>query len=479
MEGQEIRGLMEAYSQVYETSDILVENAEQLDELTDAQKAKRDQVTSQVYQQDLQRRGGMVGQFGRFLRQGVGLDRAQIARDAAADRASTNKAYQAGAKAVGGYYSNTTGKDYKDYATALKDRNVARAAEIDRIKRTPQTQRPADYFDSAQNNRDRTGGSEAPTGTGTGTGTGTPPPPKQTIVLAKKDGVEGKLDKATGKFTSGNFSDEEKARYAKFSKPTTPTSTNADKSTTPTNTDKSTTPTNTDKPSVNPEWAKANPRLAEVERLRAQQKAAGKSTFDKEFRDKNINPVMYNKTSSIPNSGRSVEDSKKMFPDTPKPAPTQTPAAGKAKIEKAGQRTPPAKPAPAQAPSGGAKPPTPKPVPAQKPGSPRGEDLFNHLDLFDLVKGHLLDEGYADTEESAMVIMVNMSEAWRESILESHGVELDEAQRARENPEEYERSESRRQSKRERAMNDPHTGINSPAFAEFMRQQMGGKKKKS
>jgi len=324
MEGQEIRGLMEAYSQVYETSDILVENAEQLDELTDAQKAKRDQVTSQVYQQDLQRRGGMVGQFGRFLRQGVGLDRAQIARDAAADRASTNKAYQAGAKAVGGYYSNTTGKDYKDYATALKDRNVARAAEIDRIKRTPQTQRPADYFDSAQNNRDRTGGSEAPTGTGTGTGTGTPPPPKQTIVLAKKDGVEGKLDKATGKFTSGNFSDEEKARYAKFSKPTTPTSTNADKSTTPTNTDKSTTPTNTDKPSVNPEWAKANPRLAEVERLRAQQKAAGKSTFDKEFRDKNINPVMYNKTSSIPNSGRSVEDSKKMFPDTPKPAPTQT-----------------------------------------------------------------------------------------------------------------------------------------------------------
>jgi len=459
MEGQEIRGLMEAYSQVYETSDILVENAEQLDELTDAQKAKRDQVTSQVYQQDLQRRGGMVGQFGRFLRQGVGLDRAQIARDAAADRASTNKAYQAGAKAVGGYYSNTTGKDYKDYATALKDRNVARAAEIDRIKRTPQTQRPADYFDSAQNNRDRTGGSEAPTGTGTGTGTGTPPPPKQTIVLAKKDGVEGKLDKATGKFTSGNFSDAEKARYAKFSKPTTPTSTNADKPTTPTNTDKSTTPTNTDKPSVNPEWAKANPRLAEVERLRAQQKAAGKSTFDKEFRDKNINPVMYNKTSSIPNSGRSVEDSKKMFPDTPKPAPTQTPAAD-------AKPTPPAKPAPT-------------PPPAVKATNSPSANLKMSLDIFDLVKGHLLDEGYADSEEGAMVIMVNMSEEWRESILESHGVELDEAQRARENPEEYERSESRRQSKRERAMNDPHTGINSPAFAEFMRQQMGGKKKKS
>jgi len=78
------------------------------------------------------------------------------------------------------------------------------------------------------------------------------------------------------------------------------------------------------KSSAMDQWRAANPRLAEVERLRAQQKAAGKSTFDKEFRDKNINPVMYNKTSSIPNSGRSVEDSKKMFPDTPKPAPTQT-----------------------------------------------------------------------------------------------------------------------------------------------------------
>jgi len=138
--------------------------------------------------------------------------------------------------------------------------------------------------------------------------------------------------------------------------------------------------------------------------------------------------------------------------------------------------------------------PAPKPAEAPKPqmsaraqalktggpaGSARERMLNQDLDIFDIIKGHLLDEGYADSEEGAMVIMVNMSEEWRESILESHGVELDEAQRARENPEEYERSESRRQSKRERAMNDPHTGINSPAFAEFMRQQMGGKKKKS
>ena len=39
------------------------------------------------------------------------------------------------------------------------------------------------------------------------------------------------------------------------------------------------------------------------------------------------------------------------------------------------------------------------------------------FDMFDVVKAHLLDEGYADTEESALVIMANMSEDWKQSIL--------------------------------------------------------------
>jgi hypothetical protein len=40
------------------------------------------------------------------------------------------------------------------------------------------------------------------------------------------------------------------------------------------------------------------------------------------------------------------------------------------------------------------------------------------FDLFDVVIGHLLDEGYADTQEAALVIMANMSEEWRQSIVE-------------------------------------------------------------
>jgi len=43
----------------------------------------------------------------------------------------------------------------------------------------------------------------------------------------------------------------------------------------------------------------------------------------------------------------------------------------------------------------------------------------NSADLFDIVKGHLLDEGYAETEEAALAIMSNMSEEWRNEIIES------------------------------------------------------------
>ena len=40
------------------------------------------------------------------------------------------------------------------------------------------------------------------------------------------------------------------------------------------------------------------------------------------------------------------------------------------------------------------------------------------VDLYDIILSHLLDEGYADTQEAAEAIMVNMSEDWRESIME-------------------------------------------------------------
>jgi len=49
----------------------------------------------------------------------------------------------------------------------------------------------------------------------------------------------------------------------------------------------------------------------------------------------------------------------------------------------------------------------------------RAEALNNSYDLFDYMMEYLLDEGYANTQESALVIMANMSEDWRESIVDS------------------------------------------------------------
>ena len=40
------------------------------------------------------------------------------------------------------------------------------------------------------------------------------------------------------------------------------------------------------------------------------------------------------------------------------------------------------------------------------------------VDLYDIILSHLLDEGYAESVDQAEVIMVNMSEEWREDIME-------------------------------------------------------------
>ena len=59
-------------------------------------------------------------------------------------------------------------------------------------------------------------------------------------------------------------------------------------------------------------------------------------------------------------------------------------------------------------------------------GNPKGKKLARQkatgvsaesYDLYDIILSHLLDEGYAETPEQAEVIMVNMSEDWRDSII--------------------------------------------------------------
>jgi hypothetical protein len=45
-------------------------------------------------------------------------------------------------------------------------------------------------------------------------------------------------------------------------------------------------------------------------------------------------------------------------------------------------------------------------------------EIGEQVDVYDIILSHLLDEGYAETVEAAEVIMVNMSEDWRQDIME-------------------------------------------------------------
>jgi len=46
------------------------------------------------------------------------------------------------------------------------------------------------------------------------------------------------------------------------------------------------------------------------------------------------------------------------------------------------------------------------------------ETKTESIDIYDIILSHLLDEGYAETPEAAEAIMVNMSEEWKQDIME-------------------------------------------------------------
>jgi len=51
----------------------------------------------------------------------------------------------------------------------------------------------------------------------------------------------------------------------------------------------------------------------------------------------------------------------------------------------------------------------------------RPEEMKEEFDNFDVILEYLVAEGYADTNQNALVIMANMSEEWKETILEYGG----------------------------------------------------------
>ena len=60
---------------------------------------------------------------------------------------------------------------------------------------------------------------------------------------------------------------------------------------------------------------------------------------------------------------------------------------------------------------------------------PKKEDQNESYDLFDIILEHLVAEGYADTNEAALAIMANMSEEWKQSIVEADSMAAFQARR--------------------------------------------------
>ena len=58
-------------------------------------------------------------------------------------------------------------------------------------------------------------------------------------------------------------------------------------------------------------------------------------------------------------------------------------------------------------------------------------EIGEQVDIYDIILSHLLDEGYADTEQAAEAIMVNMSEEWRDSIMISEGMTMKDFKKQR------------------------------------------------
>jgi len=106
---------------------------------------------------------------------------------------------------------------------------------------------------------------------------------------------------------------------------------------------------------------------------------------------------------------------------------------------------------------------------------PKPTKTNEEVDLYDIILSHLLDEGYADTEQAAEAIMVNMSDDWRESIVEEV---LDEVSSAdytalakTKKPRSKESIQARYHAKR-LSKPEPETGKKSPRPSSPLRSKM-------
>ena len=420
MRAEEIKGLIEAYSKVHETPEVLNEGTEQLDEV------------SYAAGRELAGLRGLAGRLGPLAGVATWADTSDQERAAAQHLKRTGvrpgELYRPSDVDAQGR-PKPGAKPQLDRLTSGAKPTRQVQNQIDRNQRDRNTMNPGDYFGtnpekpkpSPGPGSNRPGPSGSPGGRPGGSPGGTP----SNVISAKN--IAGQSQKVTvgrkygatlgGQKGSVTYDAAGKRTFT-ADKPSTavekPTATPASDKPSP-----SSTPTA--KPSAMDQWRKANPKLAAA----ADEKARIRGTQQTD------NPLMKDMRSRLPMNSPSVQspavaklgagnqslvNNPNAFKAAP-PKPVNTkPTPGSGFNDKAS--APPEdlikKTAAVAATS------TPKPVQPMKKET---------TDIFDLVKGHLLDEGYAETEQNAIVMMANMSEEWRNSILEAHGVDLEETKK--------------------------------------------------
>jgi hypothetical protein len=254
-------------------------------------------------------------------------------------------------------------------------------------------------------------------GSGGGTNAARPTPPSAQAasgpVLSKLNGVEGTGVGAN--FKPRAFTDAEKSRYAALAAKNAPTS-----SSTQTAAPKAAAP----QPAIgtlgSTKYQIRTPTSAELQAAQTARNQGASPEQALQAAQKTNIPTT-GPTPAIPDIKSVNADLTKANANINKPAPAGTALAKY-------QASNPVKTAPTPTQVAGASQGI---VPAtQTTNQMKKQQLQqSHLDLFDLVVGHLLDEGYAETEEAAIVMMANMSEEWRDSVLESYGVDIQETKK--------------------------------------------------
>jgi hypothetical protein len=294
--------------------------------------------------------------------------------------------------------ANAYGRGGRDFATGLL--GIAPSPEEAGIRgtstggRPPRTGTPAKTTPSAP---------AAPGAPGAAPGR-SPAAPRPSApagpVLSKQGGVEGTGVGAN--FKPGAWSAAEKSRYATQAAKTSPGANSA----------------------MN-QWAKANPNLAAAAAERA--RTRGTQQTD--------NPLMRDMRSRLPANTPSVQSPAVSQLDAGNQSLSKNPNAFRAAPARPVTPTAPIRPvtptaainaasSTSPAASGSVVPATNRLAAATRPTPmiPTRMPLrqsYEYEDVYDVILEYLINEGYAETVEQAEVIMVNMSEGWRESIFEA------------------------------------------------------------